>query len=440
MAACAGSFTAAPVRAGSTESFGFGSRGTALGGATSADVRDGSASFYNPAGLARAERTELSVGFAHAAYRLDLGGERARLDSLSVFEAALAARGEIARLPFAFGLALALPNGHLSRMRSLRETEPHWVLYENLPELVDLSANVALRPFEELAVGGGVGFLAATRGSFDVTGTVPLSDGKGSEYDAKVRHEVDADLTSVRFPVLGVTLLPRDWLSFAFVYRGEARLEQRIAGSLEGNVDVAHLFQIPVRYGFETFAVTAFQPRQIVMGASAMPARALRANIDLAWQEWSAYPSPASSSTTRLDANVPAGLPINLPGSSAAVPLAAPDFSNRLVPRIGVEYSLDVRPRFGVVVRGGYAFERSPAPREQPRTAFVDGDRHLVSFGTGFWWREAAPWLPEVVRMDMHAQLSQWPASTVSTGSPSAALSVNGSAWCAGATLSLGFQ
>lgn len=425
--------------AGPSEGFGFGARSTALGGAVSADVRDGSAVFYNPAGLALAERTELSAGFAHVAYRLEQGSDRARIDSLSVFEASLTARGAIARMPVAFGLALALPNGHLSKMRSLGETEPHWVLYETLPELVDLGAQIALRPLDELAIGGGVGFLAATHGGFGVTGTVPLSDGKGSEYDATLRHQVDADLTSVRFPMLGATLMPSDWLSLALVYRGEARIEQRIAGTLAGNVD-ARFFRIPVAYTFETMTVTAFLPRQIVVGTSIRPAPGLRANLDLAWQQWSRYPSPVSSSTTTLDAKVPAGFPINLPGSAAAAPLAAPDFGDRLVPRLGVQYAMSIGPRVGLDLRAGYAFEKSPAPREQPASAFIDADRHIVSFGTGLSWRHAAPWLPEVVRADMQAQLSEWPSSVINTGSATKVLSARGSAWCAGATLTFGFE
>jgi long-subunit fatty acid transport protein len=436
-----GSVWLASVRsnAGPSEGFGFGARSTALGGAVSADVRDGSAAFYNPAGLSLAPRTELSAGFEHVAYRLDQGNERARIDSLSVFEAALTARGEIARIPVAFGLALALPNGHLSKMQSLRDTEPHWVLYETLPELVDLGAHIALRPLDGLAIGGGVGFLAATHGSFGVTGTVPLADKNGSQYNAQLRHEVDADLTSVRFPVLGVTVAPSDFLSLALVYRGEARLEQRIAGALDGNVDVAHLFQIPVHYTFETVTVTAFLPRQIVLGTSFGPAPGLRANVDVAWQQWSRYPSPVSSSTTTLDAHVPAGLPISLPGSSAAVPLAPPGFGDRVVPRVGVEYQLGIRPRFGLALRAGYAFERSPAPRKQIATAFIDGDRHIVSWGTGISWQKAAPWLPEIVRLDMQAQLSEWPSIVIIAG-PKGAIRAGGSAWSAGATLTFGFE
>ena len=411
-----------------------------MGGAVSADVRDGSAVFYNPAGLSFAKQSELSAGFAHVGYRLEQGGERARLESLSVFEAALTARGEVAHVPVAFGLALALPNGHLSKMRSLRETDPHWVLYETLPELVDLGAHIALRPLDGLALGGGIGFLAATHGAFDVTGTVPLSDGKGSQYDAKLRHEVDADLTSVRFPVLGATVAPSSWLSIALVYRGEARIEQRIAGVLEGNVDAAHLFQIPVRYSFETTTVAAFLPRQIVMGTSFAPAPGVRANVDLAWQQWSRYPSPASSSTTALDANVPAGLPVNLPGSSAAVPLAAPAFGNRVVPRIGLEYAMVGAPHFALALRAGYAFERSPAPRAQTATGFIDVNRHIMSLGTGLAFRKAAPWLPAAVRIDMQAQLSEWPSTAISTAATPSALDAGGSAWCTGATLTFGFE
>jgi long-subunit fatty acid transport protein len=434
-----GSVWLVPIRsnAGPSGGFGFGARSTALGGAVSADVRDGSAVFYNPAGLSFAERTELSAGFQHVAYRLELGSERARIDSLSVLEAALTARGEIAHLPFAFGLALALPNGHLSKVRSLRDTEPHWVLYETLPELVDLGAHVALRPLEGLAVGGGVGFLAATHGGFGVTGTVPLSDPKGSQYDAKLRHEVDADLTSVRFPVLGVTLTPSDWLSLALVYRGEARLEQRIAGALEGNVN-AVILQIPVRYTFETMTVTAFLPRQIVLGTSFRPAPGLRANLDVAWQQWSRYPSPVSSSMTTLDAEVPAGL--NLPPSSTSAPLAPPGFGDRFVPRLGAEYAIGIGPRFGLALRAGYAFERSPAPGVQAVTAFIDRERHIMSLGTGLSWQKAAPWLPEVVRIDMQAQLSEWPSGLIKTLSTQSELSAGGSAWCAGATLTFGFE
>jgi long-chain fatty acid transport protein len=425
-----------PSWAGSTDAYGFGPRSSALAGAVSADVRDGSAVFYNPAGLALAERTELIAGFAHASYRLDLSGQEARLDSLSVLQASILARGDVLKVPFAFGLALALPNGHLSKMRSLRDGEPSWVLYQNLPELVDLGADVAFRPFERVAVGGGIGFLAATRGAFDVTGVVPLSDGKGSEYDAKLRHEVDADLTSVRFPVLGVVASPIERLSVAAAYRGEARLEQHIAGVLAGNVD-ALFFRIPVRYAFETDTVTAFLPRQVVLGAHYAFTSAFSANIDLAWQQWSRYPNPVSATSTSVDAQVPAGLPVNLPPSTAAAPSIDPGFGDRWVPSVAAEYAWPVRPCFELALRGGYRYERSPAPRRQPASAFVDGDRHVVAVGTGLAFRDLAAWLPPSVRFDLEAGLSEWPSTVVQAGA--VGIAAGGSAWSTSASLTLGF-
>lgn len=48
--------SASHARANPLDTFGFGSRGTAMGGAQSADVSDYTAGYYNPAGLARARR------------------------------------------------------------------------------------------------------------------------------------------------------------------------------------------------------------------------------------------------------------------------------------------------------------------------------------------------------------------------------------------------
>lgn len=430
-----------PSAASPAQSLGFGARGTSMAGAVSADVHDASAVFYNPAGLALGKGAELSVGYGALGYDLELGRTRTTLEPIVALEAGVVARGAIAGVPFAAALALDLPNGKLSKLSSFREGEPRWALYESTPELVDLGAVVALRPFEFLAVGGGLGFLAATRGGFRVNGTALLPDGAGAEHDSELRHEVHAELVSVRYPIFGVTLTPSERLSFALTYRDRVTLEQRITGTLDGEVD-ATFARIPVRYHFETLATIGFLPRQFTLGTSVHVVPELAFNVDLVWQDWSEYPSPVGSSEVTLDARVPPGLDVDLPADSPRVTPAAPGFEDRIVPRIALESTLPLHSELSLSFRTGYAFEESPAARHQLSTALIDADRHLVSFGSGFVWKPRSPWLPSALRFDTHALFARLVARkmTVLADGVSRDLPASGTLWSVGATLGLGFE
>jgi long-chain fatty acid transport protein len=421
-------------------SAGFDSRGSALGGAVSADVQDASAVFYNPSGLCLGLGNELSFGYSALSYALEIDGRSSGLEAVQSLQAGVVTRGAVARLPFAFGLALDLPNGRLSKLTSVRESEPYWPLYQASSEIVDLGAMVALRPFEFLSVGGGVGFLAATRGGFHVTGTARLADGAGSEYDSRLRHEVHSDLASVRYPVFGLTVVPAERLRFGLAFRDSAQLEQRVSGTLEGEVD-ATFTRVPVRYRFESTTVSGFLPRQVTLGGSLRPLRELTLNLDLVWQGWSEYPSPVGSSSTTLDAGIPPGLPVDLPEDSPATRPAPPGFEDRIVPRVGLESSLATTPKFKLLLRAGYAFERSPAPRRLV-ALLIDADRHLFSFGTGFVWTRPASWLPSTLELDTHALFTSLIERrlTAAAGGVSRDLSAAGTTWSAGATLGLGFE
>jgi len=407
------------------QTIGFGSRGTALGGAVSADVRDSSAVFYNPSGLCLGEGTELSLGYSALTHDLTLGDTPTELDSVVSLEGGIVARGAIAELPFAFGLAFDLPNGHLSKVESFREGEPHWALYESSPEIVDIGAMIALKPTKFLAIGGGLGFLAATKGGFHV----------------QLRHEVQADLGSVRYPVLGLTLMPHDRVTFALSFRDEVVLEQRITGTLAGMVD-ATITKIPVHYQFESIALIGFLPREFRLGTSVRAIERLTLNLDLVWQDWSGYPSPVASSAATLEANVPAGLMIDLPENSPRTIPVPPGFEDRIVPRLGIESTFPATPKMSLAFRAGYAFEESPAARHQLSSALIDADRHVVSFGTGFVWTRPAPWLPHTLRFDSHALFARLieRSMQVEVAGQSRRISASGTVWSVGATVGIGFQ
>jgi len=437
----AGAALAAPVRANPADTFGLGSRSTALGGAVSADVHDFSAGYYNPSGLALAGGTDLSLGYMYVSHQLRLNGHDSQIDPVRGLMGGIVAPGSVAKIPFAFGIATHVPDERLSRARTVDPSVPVWMLYDNRSQLLYLTANLAIRPFKWLAVGGGMTFLAATKGSFDISGTAVLPDtlGKRSEYDSRLRHEVDADLTAVRYPEFGVTILPSDRFSAALVYRGQAELNLAIDAKLKGKVD-AGLVTVPAQYALESQTLDAFIPRQVVLGTSTQPVERLRVNLDVVWVQWSAYKSPVSYSVTSLDVPLPKSL---LPPATKPSARTAPGFLDRFVPRVGVEYRFEPLQKLELPVRAGYAFERSPVPDQTGTTNFADTDRHILSLGTGVVLDHPGAVLPGNLRFDVDAQLSILPTRVTLKDSPAdftGDYHAGGTILAGGATLSVGFK
>ena len=60
-----------------------------------------------------------------------------------------------------------------------------------------------------------------TKGTFAISGTADLL----RPTDSQLRHEVDADLTSVRYPQLGVRIKLLDYGYLGVTYRGETKIK-----------------------------------------------------------------------------------------------------------------------------------------------------------------------------------------------------------------------
>ncbi len=431
---------AAPAAASPVDSYGLGSRSTALGGAMSASARDFSACYYNPSGLALARGTDLSVGYTHVSHSLSMNGHDSQVDPVRGIVGGIVAPGSVGTLPFAFGIATHLNDERLSRARSARQDQPRWLLYDNRPQLLYLSAGVALRPMPWLSVGGGITWLAATQGRFGIRGTAVLPGGGRTEYDSQLEHEVDADLTSVRYPQFGVTLRPTRELDLAVVYRGQAKIALNIDAELAGDVD-ATLLQVPARYTLTSQTTNAFIPQQLVLGGAYQLSKELRISADVTWVNWAAYESPVSRSQTVLDVEVPASF--ELPENPKPTEVEDPNFSDRLVPRLGVEYFLGVARDFSIPLRVGYVYEHSPVPPQTGRTNFVDANRHVFSAGSGFVLSDPGEVLPGDLRFDMHLQWSLLPARVTLKENPADYVGdyrADGSILNVGATLGVGFR
>jgi long-chain fatty acid transport protein len=424
------------------DTYGIGARSTALGGAVTAGATDFSAGYYNPAGLARSSGTELSLGYKFAAHRLKLGGQDSRLDPVRALVGGVVARGAVADVPVAVGVTAQIATERLSRIRTRRAEEPRWLLYDDRPHLLYLSLSAAVRPFAWASLGAGIAMLSSTQGSFTVTGTVVQpDDGGASQNDSQLRHEVDVDLTSRRYPLLGVALMPADELSVAVVYRGQATVAFDMAGQLQGDVQTA-AFTVPAAYEVLSRSTSEFVPRQVAVGVHAEPLSRLSLELDVVYVNWGAYQSPFSRTDSQLTFEAPADL-LGLPADTGTSPPPDPQFEDRLVPRIGVEYVAQPAQVLAVPIRLGYAFEKSPVPAQTGRSNLVDNDRHVVALGSGFVWQDPARWLPGELRFDLFGQWTRLPTRVTLKASPADFVGdyrAEGDIFAVGADVSLGFR
>ncbi len=394
---------ARPASAHEPWTFGFGSRATAMGGAVSADVNDFSASYYNPAGLTGEKGVRIGFGYFSADQNLTINGKDSGVNSAHGVIFGLAATGDLFGLPIGIGIATFVPDEGLSRITALRQEVPRWELYDNRSSVIYLTANLAIRPWEPLEIGGGISFLTATRGRFEISGEAELA----APYDSQLRHEVDVDLTSVRYPEAGVLLHLGKRASVAVVYRGETKLDLQLEGNIQAVLDAG--FRVPIKYTLRAKTVQAFLPQQVVIGTSWNPIDNLKVNADLTWLDWSAYENPTAYTYAKLEADVPPELPLELPGVLLPVEVRDPGFADRVVPRLGVEwYVPDIREADGTVLvrvplRAGYVYEHTPIPEQSGITNFVDADRHTSSFGVGV---EVAPL---GLGLDLHGAVSVLP-------------------------------
>jgi long-chain fatty acid transport protein len=417
---------------------GFGSRSQAFAGAEVGDAQGPPAVFENPGALVQTPDTELSLGTSFNSYDFALDDADVGLSSVPTLDFGVVVPGSVATIPVAFGLALSLPDFRYSNLHNADPTVAYFPLDDSAPRLFDLGMALAVRPVAWLAVGGGVGFLAAARGGFRVQGTAVAADGSGSEYESDLRHSVEADLVSVRYPIFGMTVTASKELTLGLAFRGSATIQQRVAGELSGTARIG-MTEFPISYEFETRASLAFLPAVVAVGGTFRPLASWRVSAQVDWERYSSYPSPFARPETELAVDPPPGIPI-MPVAPAPLPEPVA-LSDRFVPRIGVEKSFELERRLELFARVGYAYQAAVVPAEQSETLLVDLDRHVLALGAGSAWRRPAQPFSEI-RLDLHVSLAQGVARDISTGPSDARTTyrASGSMFGAGATLGLAFD
>jgi hypothetical protein len=440
------------ARANPLDAFGFGSRGTSMGGAVAADVSDFSAGYYNPAGLARAHGFELSAGYFRSDHSLYMNGQNNGVDPVKGLVGGAVVPGKILDVPFAVGVGIHLPDDRLARVRALAQDQPRWEMYDNRNQRLWFGVNLAVSPTPWLQLGGGVTMMAATVAGLDISGDFDLF----KPYESSLRHQVQADLKLVAYPDFGARVQVSKRVTLALVYRGQFQMDLKVnaqvhAGAALGTASNPNGTGIPqvdlttVGLGLHTDTIDSFLPQQVVAGSSFQITDDLRANLDVTWVNWSAYVAPVTRIDTQLNIPPPKGgwpSGIQPPAQPAPIVILPISIQDRFVPHVGVEWRAIARPSWEGFLRGGYEFDKSPIGAQTGQTNYVDSDRHVISTGIGVRLIHPGEVLPGDVRFDVHAQLSVLPDITVLKTDPSDLVgnyTAGGHIWNFGGTATVGF-
>lgn len=394
----------------SSGDLGFGSRSIAMGGAVTGRVSDASANHYNPSGLVLSETTQLSFELARLDREIELGGEPLELPSLDTWALGLVTSGRLLGVPLAFGAALRASGDQISRTVTYQSEERRWFLHQERPEQLQLSANLALRPLDWLALGAGYAFSASTRGKLLVSGTFVQPSAETDEFDSALEHAVIADLVSERIPLLGLTLLLRPDLDLGLGYRGEGRTRLDVGAEIDGALAFGPI-SVPTRYVLASETVAYFIPRQLTLGLRWGALAELDVHADLAWVNWSAMPDPQGATWSELSTSPPPDVLLNLPEPPAPTEPRAAGLEDRLLPRLGLEWRSRDETSPSWAVRAGYAYEATPLGSRSAPT-LVDRDLHLVSVGGGIGFARFGKNPRGAVLVDAHVQLGSFGSGT----------------------------
>jgi len=389
-------WAAAPARANPIDAFGFGARGAAMGSAMTAVAEDGSANYYNPAGIVRGHDLRIEVGYRWAEPILQLNGYDTKVDAAHGLNVGIVAPGSIGPFRYAFGVALYLPDGRLTRIRALPFDQPRFQYYDNRMQRFLMSANVAVQIIPGLYIGGGFTFMSQTKGTVFLKGAVAVSDPDESSLVTKM----NVDLLPVRYPQAGLRWDATRYLSFGLTYRHSFTLELDQAFRVDGSVGNPGVTPV-VEKGYleaHTSSSDLFQPWQLTLGAAAKLPRRVLISFDLTFARWSEHPTPAATVDIGLDLGQFNSM-VNLPPKRDYPTIG---FQDILIPRLGVEWRAREAERLSIDARFGYQYEPTAIPVQSGESNLADADKHTFSLGIGFEIGKLGPILPKPLAVDAY--------------------------------------
>ncbi len=392
----------AASRANPLDAFGFTARGQGMASAVTATTRDVAATYYNPAGLAASDALTFELGWTFAQPRLSLGAGDMDVDAHRGFQGGFALAGQVLDRRVGFSIGLSLPDRQITRVRALPQRQPRFVLYDNRPQRIVLSAALALELWEDLYLGAALTFLSNAVGRLEIEGRLDVS-----EQDTALISNVYEDLTAKRYPTVGVQWRGHEHLRLGASFREQFELKLAVEVHVAGDIFISDLNPDEALFEgafFDTGTLNHnhFSPRQLTLGAAWEEERWL-VEVDVSWLDFSRFPSPTAE--VDFDLDIP-GASFDIPETEAIDP---PRFHDILVPRLGAELEVARGESATLRLRAGTFFEPSPAPDQPGRTNYADPPKIGASLGLGLAWDAAPSVLPRPIELDLSALLVALP-------------------------------
>src|SRR5690606_18093506 len=216
-----------------------------------------------PAGLARSKGLRLDFGYMRLHSGLEINGEESYVEPLGGLNVGIVAPGQFGKFRFAFGLGLLLNDQRMSRTRTAIADRPRWELYDTRMHKVFLATNLAIRPVDWLILGGGITFQAPSELTLTLEGDAGLFPAA-----ARVEHMFTGDLQSIRYPQVGIQIVPPGGFSFGLTYRGKFLLENTVRA--KADVDLPILTDVDLGLLLDLVSVSRshYGPQQVSAGAA----------------------------------------------------------------------------------------------------------------------------------------------------------------------------
>ena len=352
----------AGVHATPADFFGFGPRSQALAGTGTALGQGFETTYSNPALLSRSEQPEAALGWQAAHFSIDVHGPGVDPDITS---RGLAGTyfGLVLPLPLggplqdriAVGVGTFSPQRLLVRARVLAPERPQLPLLSDQVQSLNAAAGLGVDLGYGLSLGMGALALA------QVVGDVVVS----TNSDGRVGAQVEEQMVAAYTPVAGL----------AWDLDGETFLGAAWRGALRADFDllvrVEDLGELRL-------------PELNISGVAQYDPMQLQVEIGQRWQGWAAAVGATYQRWSAFHGWLRAT--VTCPGeapSCEALPTPRIDFQDTIVPRVGVERTLELGPQAIAAGRLGYFFEPSPLPEQSEETNLWDNHRHALTLGYG---------------------------------------------------------